>query len=121
MIKKKEETNPRGRNEERNKEKESSPRAVIMGAVGRTDTGTEGTTETDAVNTAETGTKDTVGMGAVGVTEVVAADTSMSAAIPSPSEGFANKRNGHTNKKGRVNLAKKKKKEIKEKKAHQGW
>ena len=79
-----------------------------MGAVGRTNIGTEGTTETNAVNMAETGIEDTVGMGAVGVAEVVSADTPTSAAIPSPSEGFVNKRNRHANKRGRVNLAKKK-------------
>ena len=114
MVKKKEEeTNPRGRNEERNKEKESSPGAVIKGAVGRTDTGTEGTMETDAVNTAERGTEDTVGIGVVGAAEVAATDTPTSAAIPSPSEGSANKRNGHANKRGRVNLVKKKEKKKK--------
>ena len=108
LGKKKEETNPRGRNEERNKEKESSPGAVIMGVVGRTDTGTEGTVKTDAVNTVESGTEDVAGMGVVGAVEVAAADTPTSAAIPIPLEGFVNKRNGHANKRGRVNLAKKK-------------
>ena len=110
LDKKKEETNPRGRNEERNKEKESSPGAVTIGAVGRTDTGTEGTAETDSVNTAETGTKDMAGMGGVGAAEVAAVDTPTPAAIPSPSEGSANKRNGHANNRGRVKLAKRKKK-----------
>ena len=69
-----------------------------MGAVGRIDTGTEGTTKTDAVNTVETGTENTVGMGTIGVAEVAVADTPTLAAIPSPSEGSANKRNGHANK-----------------------
>ena len=77
-----------------------------MGAVGRTEIGTEGTTETDAVNTAETGTKDMTGMGAVGTVGIATADTSMFAAIPSPSKGSANKRNGHANKRGKMNLAK---------------
>ena len=79
-----------------------------MGVVGRTDTGMEGTVETNAVNTAEMGTKDMAGMGAVGTAEVAAADTPMHAAIPRRLEGSANKRNGHANKRGRVNLAKKK-------------
>ena len=77
---------------------------MIMGAVGRTEIGTEGMAETDAVNTAE----DTVGMGAVGMAGVAAADTLTSAASPSPSKGSTNERNRHTDKKGRVNLAKKK-------------
>ena len=84
-----------------------------MGVVGRTDTGMEGTVEINAVNTAEMGTKDMAGMGAVGTAEVAAADTPMHAAIPSYLEGSANKRNGHANKRGRVNLAKKKKKKKK--------
>ena len=95
--------------EERNKGRESSPRPVIMGVVGRTETCTEGTAETDAVNMAETGAEDTVGMGAVGAAGVATADTPMSATRPSPLKGFANKRNGHADKRGRVNLAKKKK------------
>ena len=107
MVKKKRETNPQGRNEERNKEKESSPGPVIMGAVERTKTGTEGTTETYAVNMAGTGTEDTVEMGALGAIEVAAVDTFTFTAIPSPSKGSANKRNGHANKRGIVNLAKK--------------
>ena len=111
--KKKKETNPRGRNEEKNKEKESSPEAVTMGDVGRIDTGTEGTAKTDAVNTVETGTKNTVGMGTMGVAEVAIANTPTPTAIPSPLGGSANKRNGHANKRGRVNLAKKKKKKKK--------
>ena len=111
--KKKRETNPRGRNEERNKEKESSPGVVTMGAMGRIDTGTEGTAKTDAVNTAETGTKNTVGMGTMGVAEVAIANTPTPTAIPSPLGGSANKRNGHANKRGRVNLAKNKKKKKK--------
>ena len=84
-----------------------------MGVVGRTDTGTEGTVETNAINTAEMGTKDMAGMGAVGAVEVSATDTPTHAAIPSRLEGSANKRNGHANKRGRVNLAKKKKEEKK--------
>ena len=84
-----------------------------MGVVGRTDTGTEGTVETNAVNTAEMGTKDMAGMGAVGAAEVAVADTPTHAAIPSRLEGSANKRNGHENKRGRVNLAKKKEKKKK--------
>ena len=96
--------------EERNKGRESSPGPVIMGVVGRTETCTEGTAETDAVNMAETGVEDMVGMGAVDAAEVAIANTLTSAARPSPSKGFANKRNGHADKRGRVNLAKKKKK-----------
>ena len=87
-----------------------------MGVVGRTDTGTEGMVETNAINTAETGTKDMAGMGAMGAAEVAVADTPTHAAIPSRLEGSANKRNGHANKRGRVNLAKKKKKKREEKK-----
>ena len=49
-------------------------------------------------------------MGAEGAAEVAAADTPTFAAIPSPLKGSANKRNGHANKRGRVNLAKRKKK-----------
>ena len=49
-------------------------------------------------------------MGAEGATEVATADTPTFAAIPSPSKGSANKRNGHANKRGRVNLAKRRKK-----------
>ena len=79
-----------------------------MGAVGRTKTGTKGRTETDAVNTAKTSAEDTTGIGAVGVAGVAAANTPTFAASPSPSKGFANERNGHTNKRGKVNLAKKK-------------
>ena len=108
-LKKKGETNPRGRNEEKNKGKESSLGPVIMGAVGRTEIGTKGTAETDAVNMAETGTEDTAGMVAMGAAGVAATDTPTFAAIPSPSKGSANKRNGHAKKKGRMNLAKKKK------------
>ena len=89
-----------------------------MGAVGRTKTGTEGTAETDAVNTVETGAEDTVGMGVVGVARVATADTPTFAARPSPSKSFANKRNGHVDKRGRVNLAKKKKREEGGKIAH---
>ena len=100
--------------EERNKGRESSPGLVIMGVVGRTETCTEGTAETDAVNMAETGAEDTVGMGAVGAAGVATADTPMSATRPSPLKGFANKRNGHADKRGRVNLAKKKKKKREE-------
>ena len=96
--------------EERNKGRESSLRPVIMGVVGRTETCIEGTAETDTVNMAETGAEDTAGMGAVGMVGVATADTPTSAARPSPSKGFANKRNGHADKRGRVNLAKKKKK-----------
>ena len=66
--------------------------------------------ETDAVNRAEAGVEDTAGMGAVGAVGVVAADAPMSAANPSPSKGSADERNEHTDKSGRVNLAKKKKK-----------
>ena len=82
-----------------------------MGAVGRTETGTDGTMETDAVNTAEAGAEDTIRMGVVGAAGVVAVDTPMSAASPSPSKGSANERNGHTDKRGRVNLTKKKNRE----------
>ena len=78
-----------------------------MGTVGRTKTGTEGTVETDVMNTAEAGAKDTAGMGAVGAAGIAAADTSTSVANPSPSKGSANERNGHIDKKGRVNLEKK--------------
>ena len=113
ILKKREKTNPWRRNEERNKGKESSPGPVIMGAMGRTETDTEGMEETDAVNTAETGVEDTAGMGAVGTAEVAAADTPMHAAIPRRLEGSANKRNGHANKRGRVNLAKEKRKKKK--------
>ena len=74
-----------------------------MGAVGRMEIGTEGMTKTDAVNTAEAGAEDSAGMGVVGTAGVAAAS-------PSPSKGSANERNGHTDKRGRVNLAKKKKK-----------
>ena len=49
-------------------------------------------------------------MGAEGTAKVAAVDTPTFVAIPSPSKGFANKRNGHANKRGRVNLAKRKKK-----------
>ena len=45
--------------------------------------------------------------------EVAAIDTPTFAAIPSPSKVSANKRNGHANKRGRVNLAKKKEKKKK--------
>ena len=112
-FKKREKTNPRRRNEERNKGKERSPGPVIMGAVGRTETDTEGTAETDAVNTAETGAEDTVGMGVVGTAGVAAADTPTSATSPSPTKGSANERNGRTNNRGRVNLAKEKRKKKK--------
>ena len=78
-----------------------------MRAVGRTETSTEGTAETDAVNMAEIGTEDTARMGAVGVAGVAAIDTPTFAAIPSPSKVSANKRNGHANKKGRVRGGKK--------------
>ena len=89
-----------------------------MGAVGRIETGTEGTAKTDAVNTAEAGVEDTARMGAVGAVGVAVADTPTSAARPSPSKGSAKERNGHTNKRGRVNLAKKKKREERGKIAH---
>ena len=69
-----------------------------MKAVGRTETSTEGIEETNAVNTAETGMKDMAGMDVVGTAEVAAADTSTFAAIPSPLEDSANKRNEHANK-----------------------
>ena len=82
-----------------------------MGVVGRTETGIEGTTKTNAVNTAKIDAEDTAGMGAVGAVGVAVADTPTFAASPGPSKGFANERNGHTNKRGKVNLAKKKKKE----------
>ena len=98
-LKKKGETNPRGINEERNKGKESLLRPVIMGAVGRTETGIEGMAETDVVNTAEAGAEDMAGMGAMGAAGVVAADTPTSAVSSNPSKGSANERNGHTNKK----------------------
>ena len=49
-------------------------------------------------------------MGAMGVAGVTALDTPMFVVNPSPSKGSANERNGHSNKRGRVNLAKKKKK-----------
>ena len=81
-----------------------------MRVVGRIETGTEGTAETDAMNTVEAGVEDTARMGAVGAAGVAVADTPTSAARPSPSKGSAKERNGHTNKRGRVNLAKKKKK-----------
>ena len=112
-LKKKEKTNPRRRNEERNKGKESSLGPVIMGAVRRIETDTEGTAETDAVNTAETGAEDTAGMGAVGTAGVAAANTPTSAASPSPANGSANERNGRTDNRGRVNLAKEKRKKKK--------
>ena len=66
--------------------------------------------ETDVVNMAEAGAEDTAGMGAAGAAGVVAADAPTFAVSPSPSKGSANERNGHTDKRGRVNLAKKKKK-----------
>ena len=78
------ETNPRGRNEERNKGKESSPGLVIIGAVGRTETGIEGTAEIDAVNMVDIGEEDTVRMGAVGTAGVAALDTPMFVVNPSP-------------------------------------
>ena len=71
-----------------------------MGAVGRTETGTEGMAETDAVNTAETGAEDMAGMGAMGVAGVATADTPTSAVSSNSLKGSANERNGHTNKKG---------------------
>ena len=109
-LKKKKEVRQIHREEkERNKGKDSSPRSVIMGVVGRTETGIEGTTKTNAVNTAKIDAEDTAGMGAVGAVGVAAADTLTFAASPGPSKGFANERNGHTNKRGKVNLAKKKK------------
>ena len=95
--------------EESNKRRESSPRPVIMGVVGRTETGTEGTAKIDVVNTEEADAEDTAGMGAVGAVGVVAIDTPTSTASPSPSKGSANEKNGHTNKRGRMNLVKKKK------------
>ena len=90
-----------------------------MGAVGRTEMGIEGMAETNAVNTAEAGAKDMAGMGAMGATRVTTADTPTFAASPSPSNGSANKRNGHTDKKGRVNLAKKKMKGRKKLHTHE--
>ena len=66
--------------------------------------------ETDVVNIAEAGAEDTAGMGVVGAAGVVAADAPTFAVSPSPSKGSANERNGHTDKRGIVNLAKKKKK-----------
>ena len=78
-----------------------------MGTVGRTKTGTEGTAETDAVNMAEAGVEDTARIGVVGAAGVAAADALTSVASPSPSKGSANERNGHIDKRGRVNLEKK--------------
>ena len=46
-------------------------------------------------------------MGAEGTAEVAAIDTPTFAAIPSPSKGSTNERNGHIDKRGRVNLEKK--------------
>ena len=79
-----------------------------MGVVGRTETSIEGTAKTNAVNTAETDAEDTAGMGVVGAAGVAATDTPTFAVSPGPSKGSANERNGHTNKRGKVNLAKKK-------------
>ena len=64
--------------------------------------------ETDVVNMAEAGAEDTARMGAMGAAGIAAADAPTSAASPSPSKDSANERNGHIDKKGRVNLAKKK-------------
>ena len=72
--------------------------------------------ETDVVNMAEAGAEDTAGMGVVGAAGVVAADAPTFAVSPSPSKGSANERNGHTDKRGRVNLAKKKKKRRRKRK-----
>ena len=83
---------------------------VIMGAMGRTETDAEGMAEAGTINTAETGVKDAVGICAVGTAGVATADTLTFAASPGPLKGSANKRKGHTNKRGRVNLAQKKKK-----------
>ena len=79
-----------------------------MGVVGRTETSIEGTAKTNAVNTAETDAEVTAGMGVVGAAGVAAPDTPTFAVSPGPSKGSANERNGHTNKRGKVNLAKKK-------------
>ena len=76
--------------------------------------------ETDVVNMAKAGAKDTAGMCAVGAAGVVAADAPTPAASPSPSKGSANERNGHTNKRGIVNLAKKKKKKRRRKRKEKG-
>ena len=84
-----------------------------MGAVGRMEAGTEETAKTDVVNTVEANAEDTTGIGVMGAAGVAAADTPTSAANPSPLKGFANERNGHIDKKGRVNLAKKRKNEKK--------
>ena len=92
----------------RNEGKESSPGPVIMGVVGRTETSTERMAKTNTMNTAEAGAEDTVGMGAVSMAGIAATDTPTSVARPSTSKGSANKRSGHTDKRGRVNLAKKK-------------
>ena len=56
---------------------------------------------------AEAGAEDTAGIGAMGAAGVAAVDAPTSAASPSPLKGSTNERNGHIDKRGRVNLEKK--------------
>ena len=62
---------------------------------------------------AKASAENTAGMGAGGAAGVAVVDTPTLATSPSPSKCSANEKNGHTDKRGRVNLVKKKGKKKK--------